>query len=360
MTALANMKKQKKVIGLNNNSLSLAIKLFLKEKAEKSENTARMYENHIEEFFMFATGKGIDEVTWEDILNITYTDTKLFVEYLKDKKNSNKTINYKIASLRSLYKELYKTNRKIDLVVVDVNKLPVNEKEDNSYGSLTEEEVEKLYEFALKEKCNPLTKRMFFEVAIVTAIRKSALLNLKWKDIKLKKDKTGVEVWTINVKDKGKYDVTPISNELAERLFELKKVNKATKEDKVFPISDKSLIRTLKRFCKAEGISEERNIVLHSLKKASMDIVYQKTRDIKLTARHGHHSSLEMSYKHYLGKNQSLIDRPSYSLFEKKLDINILEKATKEEIIQVIKQCDYYIINEIILKLEGRENNEEN
>ena len=347
-----------RIIELNTNDLYDSIQLILRDLRERSENTSKNYESNYNEFFQIILNKDMQFVTWEEFLSITYKDVLQYREVLKQT-NINKTINTKIASLTTLYKELYKINRQVDIVTVDLKRLPEDEDEDNSYGSLTHNEVQNLlsYCLSLPDKQKPLIKKLFFETAYITAIRQGALLKLKWKNIEKEIGKNGEEIYVIKVKDKGTIDVTPISNEFYNKLLELQKIMysdgyKNDPEDRVFNITKKTLAKTLKDYCKKYNIDKDRNIVLHSLKKASIDKVYHETRDINVTARHGHHKTVEMVYKHYEGKNKGLTDRPSYSIFNNNINIQDFDNYSKSEIINAISKCGNSIVNEVLNNLK--------
>ena len=120
-------------------------------------------------------------------------------------------------------------------------------------------------------------------------------------------------------------------------------------KQKVFPVTRKTLSKCLKEFCEVDGIDIDRNIVLHSLKKASIDKVYKETGDINVTARHGHHKGVEMVYKHYQGKNDNLANSPSLNLFNgTKRDLGELESLTKEELLRVISNCNGLTIDTLL------------
>lgn len=348
---------QPREVSVDDTTLAEAIQLFLGLKEEKSENTAKNYELFINEFLEYIIGRNIHTATWDELLSITYPKVLKFRNYLMSKTNDkgervncNRTINTKIASLKSLYKELNKTNRMVDTVVVQLDNLNVNEKDSKSHGALSIEELENLYSFCLKERSLGNAKKVFFRVAVTIAVRKTAILEVKWKDIK-QVNEDGINIWTIHTLDKGnEYDVNPISDELYEELITLRKKSD-TEEDYVFKLNEKTLKRCLERFCKQYDIEEGRNISIHSLKKTSMDIVYGRTKDVLETARHGHHKGVEMVYKHYQGKNQKLSQKPSYTMDEK-IDSTELENYTKEELIRAIELSGHFVINEVLMKLK--------
>jgi integrase len=190
---------------------------------------------------------------------------------------------------------------------------------------------------------------MFFKLAFQTCIRLDALITLTWEQIKQEYDrKTKENIWVIVTWDKGKDNIKAIPESLYNELVKLKEENTG---DKLFEINSKTLGKTLKRFCKDNGIKEDRNLVIHSLKKTGEDFVFEVTGDIIKTAQAGNHSSIEMEYQHYLGQNNSFASQTSYSLFNDNLvNKDVLDNWSKEELLKAIKKCRPFVISEIISK----------
>lgn len=339
-------------------SFSNATTLILKQIEDNSKGTGKKYKAVFNEFLSFQLGKDIESATWEEFKTITYIKALEYVEYLKSKGNTPRTINNKIAGLRSLYKELNKVDDGVNVNVPNISQLNAKEAEyKNTYGSLTEEEVEALFAYCrtLPNHHKPLVKELFFKAAYITAIRKNALLSMTWGDITRVKQSSGAMVWAIQIYDKGKMDTTPISDNFYEELTQLRD-EYFTSEDRVFKIKEEGLATTLKNFCKANGISEDRKIVIHSLKKASMDKVYAETGSITETARHGHHAGIDLCYQVYVGRNKDLTDRASYSIMENKKDMSALEELSKEELLKLIySTCSTETINAMNIKASALE-----
>jgi site-specific recombinase XerD len=346
MTAIQLMKNN--VTIFNNNSIANAINIYLDNKGKKSANTRKNYEIWINEFFAAIVEgyTGFSSLTWEKVEAITYQDVCLYQKHLEVAKgNSNKTINAKLAGVKSLWTELLKSNRNIDVNAMTVEPLPLPEENPNSWGSLTEEEVNSLYEFCMTVQYKPLVQKIYFELCFVTGIRYKALLDLTIEQLEQRVDKsTGKKIWCLCVNSKGKDVVKPVSDEMYSRLKSIFEKG----SNKVFNVCDKYLRQTLTYFCNKKGIGEDRKIVLHSLKKASMDFVYENTKDIVKTASHGGHKGIQTSYDYYLGKNTSLVDQASYELFDTKFDITMLEGLTKEELLERISKCGIGMIRQLV------------
>lgn len=334
----------------------------ISDKGTNSQNTITSYAQAIRDFIKQVYNKELECVTWSELTNVTYTMAVEFREYLSGLKRvgsekhlrySPRSINQKIFALSSIFKELSKINNDINIDAFDLTPYKFDT-EEGSYGSLTESEIGKLFEYCLDlpNFQKPIVKQLFFETAYVTAIRSGALMKMTWKDLKIKKD-TIDDVYynVIRVMDKGDNVEVPINDDLYDRLMAMKEDNlklDAT-EERVFPITRVTLSKCLKDFCISEGISEDRNIVLHSLKKSSIDKVYRETGDINATARHGHHKGLEMVYRHYQGKNDGLANAPSLTVFdEDERDLGVLEDMSKEELLRLIGKCNGNVISAIL------------
>jgi integrase len=340
------------------NSLPKMIESFLLEKIDNyEEKTSINYRSHYNQFFLFLRNKTIEELTWNDFLSITTEECKAYRTFLLKEKNlSRNTINTKLASVISLYKNLYKDNKNVDLdVILNVERLKIIEDTDKtSYGSLTEEEMQSFLSFCSQEERQSLVKTLFFETLLITGNRRDSILNLRWEQICQKMSNSKELTWTIYVFDKGKSVTKPISNNFYEKLCQLKTLETNPK-DRVFDISDKTVSKTLAKFCTWAGINQkERKIVIHSIKKTSTDMVFDITGDIKMAQLQGSHKSVETTIKRYLDKNRDYQDNPSYSMFENlELNLNVLESASKEELIEALKKLPKSVTRKVIKTLEN-------
>lgn len=334
--------------------VSSSIEVVMQLYKERSINTYKSYMRAYKEFFKLVLNKDMKFVLWREFLSINYEGILKYREKLRANGNSNSTVNQKVAALSTLYGELHKINRDVDVVAVSLKPLPEREAEANSYGSLTETEVSSLIDYCnnLGARRKPLEKALFFKTAYITAIRQGALLQMTWDNIKPIIREGNTLGWTIELEDKGKTTTTPITNDFYNELLELK-----GEDSRVFPTTRKTLSKVLREYCEHVGIDhEERNIVLHSLKKASIDKVYHETRDITRTARHGHHSGIEMVYQTYEGRNNDLLDSPSYVVFD---DNNIeevvgeLNNHSKEDLIAAIMSSGDSLAREVLSNLES-------
>ena len=358
ITSMASLKN-----GLEETLASENITMVIGDIGTNSDNTITSYTKAMEEFIKFTFDENIGSITWSQLEQVNYEMALRFRTYLLESRDINdrrkkrlhpRSVNHMIFALSSIFKKLHKVNSNLNTSAFELQTLKFDDSE-GSYGSLTEGEVERLLEYCLKlpEHQKPVVKSLFFETAYITAIRSGALMDLTWKGIKKVKDTSDEDVYynVIKLQDKGGNLEVAISDELYNKLLMMKEVNEelGLKEDRVFPITRKTLSKCLKEFCEADGIDEDRNIVLHSLKKASIDKVYKESGDINLTARHGHHKGVEMVYRHYQGKNDGLANSPSLNLFNgTKRDLGELEGLTKEELLRVISNCNGLTIDTLL------------
>lgn len=348
-------------------SLHESLDLVINDLGMNSDNTKTSYKKTLEDFINFTFNKTIENIEWSDLEMVKHDHALVFRDYLKNARDCNdgrklkyqpRSIKQKISALSSIFKALSKINENIKGNSFEMRMEKFDESK-NSYGSLTEDEVDRLLDYCLDLPPfqKPLEKSLFFETAYVTAIRSGALMKLTWGDIKKRKDSLqDVEYNIIKTQDKGISVEVPIDDNLYGRIMIMKeaKIKRGyttteLKTERVFPVTRKTLSKCLKDFCEIEGIDEERNIVLHSLKKASIDKVYKETGDINITARHGHHKGVEMVYKHYQGKNDGLANSPSLSLFNNsKRELGELVNLTREQLLEAIENCNGLVIDSII------------
>lgn len=352
MTALQKMKQENNVVNIDSKSFQYALRLFLNDL--RSENTYKTYFSCYRDFFNFATGKELDEIDWNDVLAIQYDDMLMYKQYLKKKKKfTNNTINQKIRALKSLWIGLKRINNDIDINVVSIK--PYKNTTINGSDGLTEQEAIQLLEYAKNRPWKGYVQYMFFKIAIVTALRKSSLLNLKWKDIKQLKDKQSNELyWCIVVHDKTDTKPRPIRDDIYRELLELKDLRYTDgmriNDDRVFKISEDKLVETLKDFCKEYGIN--RKITLHSLRKTSADLANSLSdHDIKKIQHQTGHKNAQILVETYQGTNYSFKDYPGLMMFQDNIDVNRLYDYGKEQLIEVIKKCSDSTIREILSKL---------
>ncbi|MCM1991135.1 tyrosine-type recombinase/integrase [Oceanirhabdus seepicola] len=163
------------------------IEHFLEIKRRNSEYTSISYERDIKDFFNVEV---ITEITLDDIINVNIFHVEAYMLDLHNQGKSSATINRKISALSSLYKWLlkYQDNR-TGVSIIKYNpfgslkdeKPKVNNKETEF---LTLEESKRLIESIDDRTILGMRNKAILSLAITTALRKSEIINIKFKDIK--------------------------------------------------------------------------------------------------------------------------------------------------------------------------------
>ena len=232
-----------KVTNININNIYNDIRLFLQSAKDKSKNTAKSYETDIKQFFSYARNKDMNTLATED-LNVKHKEVIAYRLYLKDTGLANATINRKIASLKSLYKFLNANDYPVNPNAFSLDNLSTHE--SSSYGILAWEEIEQMIKL-VREQHKGLEKSLLIEMAVKTSIRKDALLNIKWDDIK---ETPGKDIYEITTTDKGQKHSKSICKEFYDRLITIKK------NDRVFTLSKTTIKDMMQKLCQDMNIDK--------------------------------------------------------------------------------------------------------
>lgn len=324
------------------------IHLFMEKKKRKSDNTYDAYGRYYNEFFQFTVGKKLEYITWNDILQITYTKVEEYQEHELAKGNQENTCNQKLFAIKKLWESLHRHNNNVSLDVLDFEPL---DSKDNSYAILTTDEVELLLEFA-KCKYKGNVQSMVFEFLFVVGCRKEMPFVLTRDMITKNYDyNSGKNAWVIKYKEKGKYVEKSITDEFYEKLIVVCEEG----SEKIFNISDKTIEKTFDEFRKEYGLKEKngKKVVIHSIKKASGLAVYKATGDLVKTKDHMQHDHIDMTSRIYLDSSQNYCSQGSYMLGET-IGTDIFENMTKEELIQLIGECGSDVIRRMKYIMDNR------
>ncbi len=168
---------------------------FLKDIRNLSKNTIFNYNKDLKDFSFYTQKEGI--------LNIAPKNIEKYVEYLKKRGYSNRTINRKLSSIRGFYRFLeekgtIETNPTINLYSPKLDKkLP---------DFLYEEEVERLLDYKDEKDKYDLRDSAIMEFMYATGMRLREIEGLSIKDIDFSSQ-------TVRVRGKGgKIRILPISN----------------------------------------------------------------------------------------------------------------------------------------------------
>jgi integrase len=340
------------VVSFSSPSVYEDIRIWLNSLKRESDKTAVNYEIDIRQFFKIMINKDIENLKPED-LKFRANQINRYIEHLKDDLGyANSTINRKINSLKSLYKMFERNEYDVNINIFNIKPLSLHDQK--SYGNLLPHEVIKMIDIVQYTR-KGLMKSVFIQTAATTAFRLSALLSITWKDLQQENG-----VWYLEAIDKGKKRVKKsIDDYLYQRIQSLKDEYEYTGEDdNIFKLDKKTVNKMMNDLCEKLEIDPERNITFHSFKKFSMDAAWYITKDVKKVATHGNHSSFSTTLKSYLDKNIKLEEQPSYLIGQQLLNnkeakIEKLNELSKEELINIIKECSLSTQMEILNKTES-------
>lgn len=352
---MSNLATVNNVVGFATRSINERFNMFL--ELYSVENTKKDYIRTINKTLMYLTGKDIKNILTDEIKNISSYDVELYRNYLKNltcPEDSTKKI-YKMSTIKKylipcrMFFDYLIEHRVIEDNPFKISKIKTNERTEH-YGSLTESELEGLYEYCLGLKDRGLTKKLYFEFLVTLTCRKTVAQELTFEDIKRKKDlETNKEFWVVDSWDKTRNVDRAITDEFYNRLKDnfdsYDWVDK--KKGFVFNVGDKTLEKTLKDYCEFAGIDKKgRNIVQHSLKSTGLDIIQDAFGDINITAKAGGHADIQTTYQNYINKNHGYSKQPSILLGEKESSDN-LDNLSKEQLLDLIKNSGCTTLSKI-------------
>ncbi|WP_440110320.1 tyrosine-type recombinase/integrase [Paenibacillus sp. QZ-Y1] len=331
------------VTGLHRGSIDEDIKTFIGKF--QSKHTRKSYERSIRNFFMWYRNKDIEQLTIEDI-KIRNTDIVKYQTYLKkhEADYANVTVNNYIEAIQSLYE------------FFEINEYPVKSKhlkidilsnDSEHAGALYLHEAEQMAELVLRDRKQGQEKSAFLRMAYTTSFRKGTLQNLKWTDIKPNISGNYYEVSVVG--KGGKKHVVPISTDLYDELLKIREFAYYQKyeDGRIFHLTDKTIRLMLESLKQKLGILPERNVVFHSFRNVAAGF-----GTLEEAKRHLNHSNISTTETYYRHINEDLSNSISLRI-EDKIDDSILEKLTKEEMIEIIMNQDYGTLSQI--KREAQE-----
>jgi len=286
--------------------------------------------------------------------SITYTDTKKFRDSLRRKYSAN-TTNNKMVGLFNLFKELNKIqNDMTSSYLYNINVDQVRTKslkvtEVNSSADITWEEVQSWIDYLNESDiANKKNKSSFLHAARITGLRKEALCNLTYRDIR----KSG-DTWIIKSTLKGATKRVSIKDKDVELLFDLWK-SKGDKDEKVFKMSTKTAERLLIHLKDTFSIPEERHVTLHSLRGLSIFEAYLSSgMDILVAQAHAGHSKIETTYG-YIKSRTDTMEQPSLYMgkdFDNNNNIRNLSNKKWENVYNELSRSAKYEIEKVMNKL---------
>lgn len=325
-----------------------SIHSWLDVKGNSSDNTKMAYTKDIVDFFQYTRWKTLEQLQPQDLL-YEYKDIEGYQMYLTES-NANTTVNRKIAAIKSLFRRLKRDYPEINIASFEVERLKENTKDSqvHSYGTLTMDEVFKMAKAIENDKYKGYEKSMLFLLAAGTSFRIEELFSLTWDNFEQVDDR----IYIVKAVTKGgKERKSPIASRFYEQLIQLKEEN----GEKVFTIDKKTANSAVKKACYLCDIdNEKRNITFHSFRKVGGDFVYKRSGgDIKVAKAQTGHKSMQILVDRYMSQDVDFNQLAGVLMFDE-LDMGILDKVSKEDLIQVIMQCDMTTKIEIINKLKKK------
>ncbi|MGM7720601.1 tyrosine-type recombinase/integrase [Metabacillus sp. Hm71] len=301
-----------------------------KPEEEKEHHTKKSYMPKIEKFFSIVRPdcKGdLRFLTRKDV-QITLEDFEDFIEEMRQSDTYvNKTINLYVTAARGLLDYLHSKKIVKDISYFSqIERLPESNK---SHGVLSVEEALKMAELALEEREKGEIKRMLILFSIDTCIRKGALLKLKWSNFR---EENGVVI--IEGVDKGNKE---FRKTIAKWFYdEMVSVLKTDNSEYVFNINNKGIQGMMNRLKEKMNISEDRQIVFHSLRKTGASFTYRlQGNDIMAAKKALNHSNINSTMRYIGDRDHGACGAVSLG---KDYDKDAYKKINHEELLKIIDE----------------------
>ena len=362
------------VIELNKSNAKDYIDLFLRKKGNNSDNTRLTYETAILQFFKALYNiDSLEFVTDEMISSLTSVKCQnYFQEMVDSEKYAMSSIKNKLIAVRSLFQNIV-DDRVTDVrgnLLLDYNPLKTYDikSEGQSYGLLTHDEMIKILQLVKEDGDTQLY--LYYALMYKCALRKEECRNIKLQDFYIKDDIARVKVLC-----KGnKLEDCECGNELYElaksiakedgTLFTFAKNYAFNKLIQKTTYHKNGNVKTRfdKCYCARIGLTEEecndRIIVLHSVKKASVKTCVNMGATLDECARHGHH--VNTNYISTYCNDNELSKTSRYINLEQPVnnDIELLDKLQgldKQTLIDLIMGLNDKDKMDIMSKLNQKE-----
>jgi len=330
-------------------------------RKQKSYNTFRAYRKTFNDFFGFKLNKLPEEVTWDDLIDITNDDFEDFRQHLLATGNVQViTTKYALAHLSWLWKKIAVRDSRINPLTPKLDPLPDKDRNPLQLGSdsLDEREIRLLIDYAKTVDFHPEIQALFFEFAAIVPLRISALRKVSWNNLMQQMNyKEGKMVWVVGIYDKTRWHYHRISDDLYDRLQILKSIChrgvgfKDQDEDPIFYISKEKLMETIDGFKEKYGI--DKKITFHSLKKCSIGLAMEQYGgDLRKVLDHSQHNGPEMVIRY--AKEQDVLNGTMATVFEDR------DKArdkvfglSKEDLVAAMSKCSYSVIAQVAQQVNG-------
>lgn len=322
------------------------IERYLQNKGNKSERTKESYARDIKEFFKEIRKKEISQLSREDV-QLKIDDFEDFInKKLDEGQLNNKTINRCVGTVKTLLKYLNSKGIVDDISFLlngSIVRLP---EVKNKYGALTVAEVNELAELALHEREKGEIKRLYFLFLLETCARKTAAMNMKWSNF----TEINENDVTLRYIDKGNKE---FKIKIARWLYNELLTLKVEGEERVFNLSENAIQNSFTRIKKKMNIREERNIVIHSIRKCGATFLFYKTNNILFVQKVLGHTNVNVT--------QDYIDVQDYGVIGAvstagEVGVEIINEVSHEELLAAINSLPKD--NQLLLALKIQELNQ--
>lgn len=329
--------KENNVVVLHE-TLERFINNFLMEKKKRSIETHNAYRSDINKLSRDMFGyKNYSFIKKEDIENVNIDD---LVDYFDmcveetsggERKFSNKTINRRMSSLKSLF-EYLTVRDKIKYDIFKLKSILTTLPDDGiEIDALEEDDAFRCIEyFKTLSKGDELYA--IGRLALVTSLRVNELLTLTWKQFTVKDDEVIVKSRG-NIRGKGnKSWIKSISLDMYNELLTNKKDS-----TKVFTIHHMNISRAMKKAI-IDLKLDNGKYSFHSFRKTSLTHKYFASgKDISFTMEEANHSDPRTTMKYVKSRNLTRIDMVSS---RENKDEELYKNASREELLQAIDLLD--------------------
>jgi integrase/recombinase XerD len=229
--------------------ISECAELFLSYIEDKSQNTIKNYRADLKQFIEIVGDKNVQEVSKVDIAK--------FRMVLQSKRKKSSTIARKLASINSFFEYLIDMELVTSSPVTKSHRPKISQKVPSS---LTDDEIKKILDYT-----ETLMDRLIISIMLTTGLRASEVLSIKKSDIFIERSgksyqidfllengKEEKDIAFIKVKGKGdKERIVPVSGKVLDLLLSYLKVNN---NERIFPITYKTLWRRIIKIGEKAGI----------------------------------------------------------------------------------------------------------
>lgn len=334
-----------------------------------SDNTRKAYSNDIKQWIKYCFDVDIDFVTIDMLRNLSSKKAqKFFIDIVNENKYSQVTIARKLGVIKSflddMCHDIIDNTQETYLKVNPLKTYKFKVTQNSSYGYFTHEEMLKLIDVAEKENYE---LSVYIRLLYKSSCRAECIRNINKDNFYIVGNS-----YRIKVEDKGR-KIADI--EIGKRLYK-DCLDLADEEGRIFKFSINYAGRKLcgkteyhpsgsikhnykNTLASKIGISEEeaskdgRYLTLHSIKKAGVTTVLEKSGSVTEASRQGHHATtqylLTYNNSNKLNNSSRYIDLENNNTNE--LLKNKLEEMSKEDLINLIMSASNNTKNELLQKL---------